>query len=59
MIDLDDEYFALAAQVADTVCLARNDRGYVCTEEPGHEGWHRAEYENKELVDTWPPEDGP
>jgi hypothetical protein len=51
--ELDDAYFALAGQVAETVCLARHN-GYVCTEEPGHDGWHRAEYDHGEVVDTWP-----
>ena len=50
--ELDDQYFSLAAQVAETVCLARNKQGYACSLEPGHEGWHRAELDYGE-VETW------
>lgn len=53
----DDQYLALAGEVADTCCLARSPEGYVCSEEPNHEGWHRAETEDGEVFDVWPPED--
>lgn len=50
------DYYALLGIAAETHCLARSLDGYVCTEEPHHDGWHRAVVEG-ELYDTWPQED--
>lgn len=58
LAELDDRYFSLAGAMADSVCLARNNEGYACTEEPGHDGWHRAELDHGE-VETWPAENHP
>lgn len=44
------------ADCAETLCLAESRQRYVCTEEPHHDGWHRAELDG-ELLDTWPQED--
>jgi hypothetical protein len=56
----DDQYLALVSETADTCCLARSPDGYVCSEEPGHDGWHRAELEDNgvaEIIDVWPPKE--
>ena len=50
----DDQYLALVSETADTCCLARSPDGYVCSEEPGHDGWHRAG-DGDEVIDVWPP----
>ena len=52
-VELDDHYFSLASELADTVCLARNTQGYACGLEPGHDGWHRADLDHGE-IETWP-----
>jgi hypothetical protein len=41
---------------AQTHCLADSPQGYVCTEQPNHDGWHRTELDG-ELLATWPQED--
>lgn len=38
---------------AETHCLAESIYGYVCTEWPNHDGWHRVILDG-ELLDTWP-----
>lgn len=38
---------------AENYCLAESPNGYLCTEEPNHDNWHRAEV-GDELLDTWP-----
>jgi len=47
------DLFTLAGIAAETHCLAASLDGYACTEEPGHDGWHRVELDG-ELLDTWP-----
>ncbi|MGV0793037.1 hypothetical protein [Mycolicibacterium sp. XJ1819] len=47
--------FTTFAIAADTHCCAESPDNYLCTEEPGHHGWHRAEDgETGDLYDTWP-----
>ncbi|UXA19528.1 hypothetical protein [Mycobacterium sp. SMC-4] len=46
----------LAGIAAETHCLAESPDGYACGEEPGHDGWHRAEGSDGQLYDTWPQE---
>ncbi|MGE2733828.1 hypothetical protein [Mycolicibacterium vaccae] len=49
------EVTTLAGIAAETHCLAESPDGFVCTEEPGHDGSHRAEEEGTgELYDVWP-----
>lgn len=36
------------------MCKATSPRGYTCTEQPGHGGYHTARGVNQELCDSWP-----
>jgi hypothetical protein len=39
---------------AEDFCLAESSDGYMCTEQPNHDGWHRAVLDG-ELLNAWPP----
>jgi hypothetical protein len=45
------------AAAAETVCMAEDEHGYLCTEWPNHDGWHRVELDG-EVLNTWPNEEG-
>lgn len=48
--------FPVFATAAETHCCAESPDRYLCTEEPRHAGWHRAEGPDG-LYDTWPPDE--
>uniref|UniRef100_A0AAU8GL55 Uncharacterized protein n=1 Tax=Mycobacterium phage Farewell TaxID=3158893 RepID=A0AAU8GL55_9CAUD len=49
------DIFTLAGLAAEEFCLAQSEEGFACTEEPGHDGWHRAaDGETGQVYDTWP-----
>lgn len=50
----DAQYLALVSDTAGTCCLAQSAEGYVCSEEPHHDGWHRAATDDGEVFDVWP-----
>jgi hypothetical protein len=47
------DVFGLAGIAAESHCLAQSAGGYLCSEAPSHDGWHRAEVDG-DLLDTWP-----
>ena len=51
MAKLDD--LGEFTDLATWFCLEKSPDGYICTEEPDHEGWHRAVLDGK-LLDNWP-----
>ena len=50
------DIFALAGIAAATHCLAESPLGFVCSQAPGHDGWHRAILLDGRRLDAWPPE---